>query len=130
MDLPLTDMSNEPVIRAIEENTAEFLLALGRAAGSEEHSDASIQWTIGGSPIDITTAVVRGTSPDTTGLAIDAVLERRVRITSLARGILAPRCGQPSSARVCWPMDSAMLAKNLAWPSISTRSTRRLHSLA
>lgn len=34
MQLPLIDLSTERVIRAIEENTAAFLLALGRAAGS------------------------------------------------------------------------------------------------
>jgi GNAT superfamily N-acetyltransferase len=74
---PLTDMASEPVIRAIEENAAEFLLALGRAAGSEERNDSSIQWTIGGSPIDYHNCVVRANlTPETADQAIQAVIER------------------------------------------------------
>ncbi|MFL5804666.1 MAG: GNAT family N-acetyltransferase [Roseiflexaceae bacterium] len=74
---PLTDMASEPVIRAIEENAAEFLLALGRAAGSEERNDSSIQWTIGGSPIDYHNCVVRANlTPETADQAIQAVLAR------------------------------------------------------
>jgi GNAT superfamily N-acetyltransferase len=74
---PLTDMSPEPVIRAIEENAAEFLLALGRAAGSEERNDPSIQWTIGGSPIDYHNCVVRANlTPETADQAIQAALAR------------------------------------------------------
>jgi len=45
--------------QAIEENGAEFLLALGRAGGGEERAEPHIQWVIGGSPIDYHNAVVR-----------------------------------------------------------------------
>ena len=43
---------------AIEENGAEFLLALGRAAGAEERDDGRVRWTIGNSPIDYHNCVV------------------------------------------------------------------------
>lgn len=49
----------ESVIRAIEDNAAEFLLAMGRAGGGAENCDPQICWTIGGSPIDYHNAVVR-----------------------------------------------------------------------
>ncbi|MDP9439676.1 MAG: GNAT family N-acetyltransferase [Actinomycetota bacterium] len=45
--------------RAVEENGAEFLLALGRAAGAEERDDGRVQWIIGNCPIDYHNAVVR-----------------------------------------------------------------------
>src|SRR5215211_2465554 len=45
--------------RAVEANGAEFLLALGRAGGGEERAEPWIHWTIGGSPIDYHTAIVR-----------------------------------------------------------------------
>src|ERR671914_825242 len=45
-------------IRAIEENGAEFLMALGRAAGAEERDDGRIRWAIGNSPIDYHNCVV------------------------------------------------------------------------
>jgi GNAT superfamily N-acetyltransferase len=74
---PLTDMAPEPVTRAIEENVAEFLLALGRAAGSEEHDDSSIRWSIGAPPIDYHNCVVRAIlTPETADQAIRAVLAR------------------------------------------------------
>lgn len=43
----------------IEENGAEFLLALGRAAGAVERKEAHIHWMIGNSPIDYHNCVVR-----------------------------------------------------------------------
>ena len=54
----LTDMNPDALIRAIEENTAAFLLALGRAGGGEERDDSEITWTIGGSPLSYHNAVV------------------------------------------------------------------------
>ena len=48
MDKPLT----------IEENGAEFLMALGRAAGAEERDDGRVRWVIGNSPIDYHNCVV------------------------------------------------------------------------
>jgi transposase len=43
---------------AIEENGAEFLMALGRAAGAEERDDGQVRWAIGNSPIDYHNCVV------------------------------------------------------------------------
>jgi GNAT superfamily N-acetyltransferase len=42
----------------IEENGAEFLMALGRAAGAEERDDGRVRWAIGNSPIDYHNCVV------------------------------------------------------------------------
>lgn len=53
------DIPDEGLIDAIEENGAEFLLAMGRAAGAEEHCTSSVHWIIGGSPIDYHNCVVR-----------------------------------------------------------------------
>lgn len=58
------DMSAASLLRAIEDNTAEFLLALGRAGGGEERRDRHVQWTIGGSPIDYHNCVVRADLSD------------------------------------------------------------------
>jgi hypothetical protein len=44
--------SPETRIRLIEENGAEFLLALGRAAGAAERREPYIHWVIGNSPTD------------------------------------------------------------------------------
>ncbi len=49
--------------RAVEENGAELLLALGRAAGAEERRDAGVHWVIGNCPIDYHNAVVRADLP-------------------------------------------------------------------
>jgi len=48
--------------QAIEENGAEFLLVLGRAAGAELR-DERVSWTIGNCPIDYHNAVVRADLP-------------------------------------------------------------------
>jgi GNAT superfamily N-acetyltransferase len=48
----------DPVVRAIEENTVRFLMAMGRAGGGEQRDDGRVRWTIGGSPIDYHNAVV------------------------------------------------------------------------
>lgn len=50
--------SPEAMRAAIEENGAAFLLAMGQAGGGQQHSDASIAWTLGGSTIDYHNAVV------------------------------------------------------------------------
>lgn len=47
----------DPIVHAIEENTAGFLMAMGRAGGGEERDDGTVRWTIGGSPIDYHNAV-------------------------------------------------------------------------
>src|SRR5438067_2376685 len=61
--------------RAVEENQAEFLLALGRAGGGEERSDPHLSWTIGGSPLAYHNTVVRANlTPDRADAAIAASL--------------------------------------------------------
>ena len=56
---PLTDLSDDALARAVEDNEVEFLLALGRAGGGEERVDERITWSIGGSPIGYHNCVVR-----------------------------------------------------------------------
>ncbi len=51
--------SVDDLVHAVEDNGAEFLLALGRVGGGEERAEPRIQWVIGGSPIDYHNAVVR-----------------------------------------------------------------------
>src|SRR4026207_953486 len=55
----MTDVSAAWVARAVEDNEAEFLLALGRAGGGRERDDAEITWVIGGSPIAYHHCVMR-----------------------------------------------------------------------
>ena len=55
----MTDVSAAWVACAVEDNEAEFLLALGRAGGGRERDDAEITWVIGGSPIAYHNCVVR-----------------------------------------------------------------------
>lgn len=51
-------MDNAELVRAIENNAAELLMAMGTAGGGEQRDDALARWTIGGSPIDYHNAVV------------------------------------------------------------------------
>jgi GNAT superfamily N-acetyltransferase len=77
MHTPSSDLSVAGLVPAIEANTSDFLLALGRAAGSEERNDADIHWIIGQSPIDYHNAVVRANlPPDRADAAIAASIER------------------------------------------------------
>lgn len=71
------DPDSPSVIQAIEENGAEFLMALGRAAGAEERDDGRIRWAIGNSPIDYHNCVVQAdlTREEADG-EIEASLER------------------------------------------------------
>jgi GNAT superfamily N-acetyltransferase len=72
-----TKHSTGDLARAIEQNGAEFLLALGRAGGGEERAEPHIHWTIGGSPIDYHNAVVRADlAPEQAGPAIAESIER------------------------------------------------------
>jgi GNAT superfamily N-acetyltransferase len=61
---PITDLADDVLARAVEDNEAEFLLVLGRAGGGEERDDAAVHWTIGGSPIGYHNAVVRASLDD------------------------------------------------------------------
>ena len=63
--------------RAIEENGAELLLTLGRAAGAEERDYGRVSWIIGNCPIDYHNAVVRAElAPEDADEEIEASLER------------------------------------------------------
>src|SRR5690242_18545216 len=74
----LQDLHDEAaVIRAIENNTAEFLMAMGKAGGGEEKHSADITWTIGGSPIDYHNAVVHANlTPEHADATIQEMVER------------------------------------------------------
>jgi GNAT superfamily N-acetyltransferase len=71
------DMSAESLLRAIEDNTADFLLALGRAGGGEERKDRHVHWTIGGSPIDYHNSVVRA---DLSDINADRVISESIEV--------------------------------------------------
>jgi ribosomal protein S18 acetylase RimI-like enzyme len=59
------------VIQAIEHNTAELLLRMGTTGGGARRDDATVRWTIGGSPLDYHNAVV---AADLTAGDADAVI--------------------------------------------------------
>lgn len=77
MTFILRDLSDrEAVIRAVEENPAEYLMLLGNAGRGLERNDAGIRWTIGGSPIDYHNCVVHTDLPaDEADAAIADVIE-------------------------------------------------------
>jgi len=60
------------VVRAIEENAAELLMAMGAAGGGSQRVDERAEWTIGGSPIDYHNAVVRASDA---GVIAESVAE-------------------------------------------------------
>jgi GNAT superfamily N-acetyltransferase len=65
--------SPETKIHLIEANGAEFLLALGRAAGAQERQEPHIHWIIGNSPLDYHNCVVRANlRPETADQEIEA----------------------------------------------------------
>jgi GNAT superfamily N-acetyltransferase len=73
----------EAKIRLIEDNGAEFLVALGRAAGAEERREPHLHWVIGNSPLDYHNAVVYANlAPDTADIEIAASIAafRRHRV--------------------------------------------------
>lgn len=63
------------LVRAIEDNAAELLMAMGAAGGGEQRDDAGAQWTIGGSPIDYHNAVVAASRDDVVAESL-AVLKK------------------------------------------------------
>jgi ribosomal protein S18 acetylase RimI-like enzyme len=71
----------DSLIRAIESNGEEFLLALGRAAGAEERDDGRVRWVIGNCPIDYHNCVVRAeqTPEEADGVILDSQERFRVR---------------------------------------------------
>ncbi len=74
----LRDLSDrQAVIRAVENNPADYLVLLGKAGGGVEHHDSRLRWTIGGSPIDYHNCVVHTElPPDETDAAIADVIAR------------------------------------------------------
>jgi len=62
---------------AIEENGAEFLMVLGRAAGAEVRDDGRVRWAIGNSPIDYHNCVVHADlTPEVADAEIETFQER------------------------------------------------------
>jgi GNAT superfamily N-acetyltransferase len=53
------DLSPAALVRAIENNSADLLMEMGRAGGGEQREESGLRWTIGGSPIDYHNCVVR-----------------------------------------------------------------------
>ena len=51
-------MDDAELVRAIEDNAAELLMAMGSAGGGVQRESPEARWTIGGSPIDYHNAVV------------------------------------------------------------------------
>jgi GNAT superfamily N-acetyltransferase len=75
-DMP-GNFSTSVLTQAIEENGAEFLMALGRAAGAEERDDGRMRWAIGNSPIDYFNCIVHaGLTGEEADGEIEASLER------------------------------------------------------
>ncbi|MDQ3695809.1 MAG: GNAT family N-acetyltransferase [Chloroflexota bacterium] len=71
------DSMRAALIHAIEANSVEFFLAMGRAIGAEERQTPAIHWIIGSSPADYHNCVVRADlSPATVDAAISASIER------------------------------------------------------
>ncbi|MFF0264289.1 GNAT family N-acetyltransferase [Kribbella sp. NPDC004536] len=60
------------VVRAIEDNAADLLMAMGAAGGGSQRADARATWTIGGSPLDYHNAVVRASD---TGVIAESLAE-------------------------------------------------------
>ncbi|NUR95132.1 MAG: GNAT family N-acetyltransferase [Kribbellaceae bacterium] len=60
------------VVRAIEDNAAGLLMAMGEAGGGSQRVDDRAEWTIGGSPIDYHNAVVRASD---TGVVAESLAE-------------------------------------------------------
>ncbi|MFI5731926.1 GNAT family N-acetyltransferase [Kribbella sp. NPDC051587] len=53
-------MDDSDLVRAIEDNAADLLMAMGAAGGGSQRDDGVARWTIGGSPLDYHNAVVAG----------------------------------------------------------------------
>jgi hypothetical protein len=62
------------VVRAIEGNLAELLMAMGAAGGGAQRDDERARWTIGGSPLDYHNAVVHAAD---VGVVAESLAELR-----------------------------------------------------
>jgi GNAT superfamily N-acetyltransferase len=94
------DLAAGALARAVEENTAEFLLELGRVGGGEQRAGAEVSWTLGGSPIGYHNAVVRAGLAGSGGRA-DAVVAESVEVMR--------RHGVPG----CWHVGPSMRPADL-----------------
>jgi hypothetical protein len=83
------DFSEAALVHAIEDNTADLLMEMGRIGGGEQRDDHAVRWTIGGSPLDYHNCVVRArlaaTEVDETGevthfQALSSALSARSRL--------------------------------------------------
>jgi GNAT superfamily N-acetyltransferase len=71
------DLSPAALVRAIEDNSADLLMEMGRAGGGEQREEPGLRWTIGGSPIDYHNCVVRADlSPTDVQEVIAASIQR------------------------------------------------------
>ncbi|MFI5712427.1 GNAT family N-acetyltransferase [Kribbella sp. NPDC051620] len=70
-------MDDAELIRAIEDNAAELLLAMGAAGGGRQRVDDEVRWTIGGSPLDYHNAVVSCTATDADLVIAESLQELR-----------------------------------------------------
>ncbi len=68
-------MDDAELVRAIEDNAAELLMAMGAAGGGRQRSDAGVRWTIGGSPIDYHNAVVSCSVEDASVVVAESLQE-------------------------------------------------------
>ncbi|WP_432880319.1 GNAT family N-acetyltransferase [Kribbella sp. CA-245084] len=71
-------MDDAELVRAIEENAAELLMAMGAAGGGEQRDDAVARWTIGGSPIDYHNAVVAASDERVAAESLDLLRKHGV----------------------------------------------------
>jgi hypothetical protein len=65
------------VVRAIEDNAAELLMAMGTAGGGRQRETPEVRWTIGGSPIDYGNAVVDADLHDADAVIAESLVELR-----------------------------------------------------
>lgn len=77
------DLSTARDSAAVEDNSADLLMAMGRAGGGEQREEPRLRWTIGGSPIDYHNCVVRADLQPTEADDAVAASIRRMR----ARGV-------------------------------------------
>jgi len=95
--------------KQIESNGAEFLLAMGRASGSEEKNTEYIRWIIGGSPIGYHNAVVMAALPaDTVAMEVKASID------------CMQKCGVPGT----WHVGPSMTPRNISDSLIQYGFTR------
>ncbi|WP_238161280.1 hypothetical protein [Kribbella antibiotica] len=116
-------MDDSELVRAIEDNTAELLMAMGAAGGGSQRDDATARWTIGGSPLDYHNAVVAAavtwTEPSPNQQPNSA------GTTSPAAGMSARRCSPPNWVSAYSPRVSRPTAPSPGWRSHSTSWWRR-----